>query len=274
MSLTVERGTEIPLGETLADALKKAGAEAKAQIVRGVILDHGEDLVLSIPSEGAPIVLTPETTLTRAADKLRGNRENPEALSDFLDSYWKNFAANLVRSGRSLPLSDLQVVTSPYTEQDLYNLRQQPDAEMGFFLPEILADKTGLPILKAGHPEMSIYVEDGGEYTHQSFGWMSVQSSLFTPHPNTTQKEAETIFKGNNRLGFTPNIFIAFSGVTKEVEGRFINEKSVSRLLGYLIRGGAAGAGFNDHGYCGVVFGWDPKDRVRNLGARSLGVKS
>lgn len=268
--------TQIGLGAALADGLEKRGAGPKAEIVRAVVADFGEDIPLNIAAGSTVVTLTPEGTLAKAADKLRGDRENPEALSDFLDAHWKNFAANLVRSGRSLPLSALQLTDCPYTSQDLSNFRDQPITEMGFFLPEVLADKAGLPILRAGSPEMSIYVEDEGkiDYAHNTAGWMSVENALFTPYTNTTQKEVETEFAENNRLGQTPSIFIALTGVIKELERHFINERSTSRMLGCVIRGEAASARCGGSGGCSVHLRWDPRDRGQRLGARSLGVKS
>ncbi len=226
-------------------------------------------------AEGMPTVITPERTLTLAAGNYRGNRESPEALCDLLDAYWKNFWANLVASGRSLSPSNLQLSFCPFTGEDLYNLRQQPVPDMGFFLPRVLADKDGLPILRAGLPEMSIHVQNEGQinYTPRD-NWMSPESVLYTPHSGTTQKEAEKILLDNNRYPMTPNVFIAFSGLMRRVEGRFIDEQSVSRLLGYLSQGRAASADCLKDGYCLVYCYWHPKDRPQLLGARSLGVKS
>lgn len=118
------------------------------------------------------------------------------------------------------------------------------------------------------------YVQEGGEYVHKTSGWMYTESGLFTPNHGTTQKEAERILGERSRLGLTPNIFVALSGLIKIVDGRFIDEKSVSRLLGYLIRGEAVDAHFAGGGSCHVLLGWHPEDRYRVLGARSLGVKS
>ena len=185
----IETATQIPLGETFARGLEERGQSPKAQIVRGVVADLGDqgDVTLTIASGFNAVTLIPEATLASAADKLRGDRQNPEALTDFLDAYWKNFAANLVTSGRSLPLSDLQLTDCPYTSDDLSNFRDQPITEMGFYQPAVLADKAGLPILKAGLPNMSIYVDSQGEYMNTASGWMSVENALFTPYTNTTQ---------------------------------------------------------------------------------------
>lgn len=111
-------------------------------------------------AEGMPVVITPERTLTLAVDEYRNNRESPKALFDLMDAYWKNFGAKLTRSGRNLAPVDLQLTPCPFTDGDLYKLRQQQVPDIGLFLPRALSDKEGLPILQAGFPQMSIYVQE------------------------------------------------------------------------------------------------------------------
>lgn len=224
---------------------------------------------------GMPVVITPERTLTLAAAEYRGNRESPEALYGLMEAFWNNFRAEFTRSGRNLASSDLQLSDCPFTAEDLYNFRQRSNPDMGFFLPAILADNAGIPLLRAGFPKMSIYVQDEGQISYiPRAGWTAPESVLFAPNVGTTQKEAEKIFLANNRLPMTPNVFIALSGLMKELEGRYIDEQSVSRVLGYLIQGEAARANFLSNGYCNVSLFWYPGARGQSLGARSLGVKS
>lgn len=224
---------------------------------------------------GMPVVITPERTLTLAAGEYRSNRESPEALYGLMEAFWNNFRAESTRSGGNLASSDLQLSDCPFTAEDLNNFRQKPVPDIGFFLPKILADIAGILLLRAGFPKMSIYVQDEGQISYiPRAGWTAPESVLFAPNVGTTQKEAEKIFLANNRLPMTPNVFIALSGLMKVLEGRYIDEQSVSRLLGDLIQGKAAIASFGSLGDCFVRLRCFPGDRDRDLGARSLGVKS
>lgn len=260
------RGTNNPKDTALANAILAARE-----------LHGGEDIFhkVSIPFVGA----NNETMLYLAAGQY--NRiPTQEYLGELNQAFWTHYGGLMGVSSRNIA-----VPQAPFDDQEINDFRNADEPDMGLFVPEIVADVDGLPLLGKAFREMSCWVLQEGHGIRNVYvlkGWGVTEASLESPY-RTNQKGEITglteavlrklIEEDRKRQGLTVNVFPIASRMNEHTTGKNFDLHTDSRLLGSLGDGGVLSATFYEDGDVGAFSGLDAQGDFPSLGGRSWGAK-
>lgn len=233
----------------------------------------------------APPTQFSEHTLILAAASYRDHKDSRVYLSELLSAFWENH-----RVPMGLAPSDVRVTDCPYTDEDIWQFMKlddpkpgNPDVDLGFYLPQVLATKQGLILLGKGFPEMGTWVfqeDDNITNGHQEFGWLRVDASLDAPYRTNKNGELTGLnvdelneaIRNDKRRGQIVNIYGPSGKLIKQVFDYYPDQGNTwSRLPESLEGGGRVlGAGFGSGGFLRVYSYWNRKERHPGMGGRSF----
>lgn len=237
-----------------------------------------------VASRQAPAQQTSKQTLNLAVAAYRASLNSPVLLSEFLSAFWEHY-----RVPMGLASSDVRVTDCPYSENDVWQFMKldnpqagNPDADIGFYLPQVLATDGGLILLGKGFDYMGTWAFQEGNGIrngHQSFGWMRVNASLDAPHRLNKQgqltglnvDELKRAISDEGRTGKTVNTYGPSGAVIKRVFNYYPDEGITwSRVPESVRAGKVLDADFDGSGHLGVFSGWPRGGRSPGLGGRSF----
>jgi hypothetical protein len=229
----------------------------------------------------APTVVVPEITLSRAVEKLKWTRTNPQSLWDYFDAFYGvHFHGMLGARERRIP-------DCPYTEGKIRDWSKGYPPKIPFVIPRALSHVESLQHVAKAFPAMltnkDVDQVQRSENDDGIYGWMSIDAAIDAPYrvnslaniTGLSEGELAELFDRLGRLGQTVNVY-ALSGQALYGMwgwGRFPDTNGTdSRLLGTRFQGDAIGGHFDSKAGRLALDFRVPKDRHEaHLGARSVG---
>lgn len=237
-----------------------------------------------VASRQAPAQQTNEQTLSLVVAAYRASLNSPVLLSELLGAFWAHY-----RVPMGLAPADVRVTDCPYGEEDmrqfmkLANLQAgNPGADIGFYLPQVLATEQGLILLGKGFGYMNTWAfQEGNGISngHQRFGWMRVNADLDAPYQVNKKgqltglniDELKGAISDEGRVGEIVNIYGPSGEVIKQVFNYYPDQGVTwSHLPESVGAGGVLRVFFSESGYLGVGSSWDRRERVPGVGGRSF----
>ena len=185
---------------------------------------------------------------------------DPGKATDFFRTLW-------AEDGRGVDIS-VSVPECPFTQEKLREMRRERRGPI--YLPEALSTQESRYLLGKMFPKMKSHsVEEGNTVTNEVVhsGWRQFDMSIDAPHLGTNESQLKAAMALGDEIPIL-NEFIFASQVSKLLTGKYLDEGTLSRILGSRRDGRVVRAHFDSAGSLDVHSFWNPGHRSSHLGGR------
>lgn len=239
-----------------------------------------------VTAHQAPAYTDSERRLELAIAQYKDHKESATGLAELYKAHWDHY-----RIPMGLDPSDVTVTDCPYTDEEIRQFMKlddpkegNPDADLGLYLPAVLASEDGRFLIGKGFPKMGSWAFQPGHNIkngHAISGWMRVEASLDAPFRTNNKgkltglsvDELNKAIKAvdERRVGQIVNVYAASGPVINSLFKYYPDSGSTwSRLPESLKDGRVLDAYFYSDGYLLVGSDWSRGSRDPCMGGRSL----